>query len=158
MRDEWVPENVEEFALYLKRLRAQREGLKAASKLPDRKRSTLSSDERDAILRKTDGRCHVCGGLIEGPWQTDHVLAYSSGGDHSVDNYLPAHRTCNNYRWNWPTNFRKSCVWGCGSERRSRRRRRSAVPQASRSSTTRRSVWGAGSRRSVQPTAARRTR
>jgi hypothetical protein len=28
MRDDWVPESVEEFALYLKRLRAQREDLK----------------------------------------------------------------------------------------------------------------------------------
>ena len=108
MRDDWVPENVEEFCLHLKRLRAQREERKAASKLPDRKRSALSSDEREAVLRKTDGRCHVCGGLIEGLWQADHVLAHSGGGDHSVDNYLPAHRTCNNYRWDYlPDEFQE---------------------------------------------------
>ena len=108
MRDDWVSENVEEFSLHLKRLRAQREELKAASRSPDRKRSALSSDERDAVLRKTDGRCNVCGGLIEGPWQADHVLARSGGGDHSLDNYLPAHRTCNNYRWDYlPDEFQE---------------------------------------------------
>ena len=108
MRDDWVPENAEEFALHLKRLRAQREELKAGSKSPGRKHNALSSDERNAVLRKTDGRCHVCGGLIEGPWQADHVLARSGGGDHSVDNYLPAHRTCNNYRWDYlPEEFQE---------------------------------------------------
>jgi hypothetical protein len=108
MRDDWVPENVEEFALHLKRLRAQRDELKAASRSLDRKRSALSSEERDAVLRKTDSRCHVCGGLIEGPWQADHVLAHSGRGAHSVDNYLPAHRTCNNYRWDYlPDEFQE---------------------------------------------------
>lgn len=108
MRDDWVPENAEEFARHLKRLRAQREELKAGSKSSGRKRNALSSDERDAVLRKTDGRCHVCGGLIEGPWQADHVLAHSGGGEHSVDNYLPAHRTCNNYRWDYlPDEFQE---------------------------------------------------
>ena len=32
-------------------------------------------------------------------WQADHVLAHATGGEHSVDNYLPAHSTCNHYRW-----------------------------------------------------------
>jgi hypothetical protein len=34
-------------------------------------------------------------------WHADHVLAHSGGGTHSVDNYLPAHPTCNNYRWDY---------------------------------------------------------
>jgi hypothetical protein len=99
MRDDWVPKSVEEFVLHLKRLRAKRESLKAASKSSDRKRAAPSATERNVVLRKTDCRCHVCGGLIEGPWQADHVLPHSGGGGHSVDNYLPAHRTCNQYRW-----------------------------------------------------------
>jgi 5-methylcytosine-specific restriction endonuclease McrA len=108
MRDEWVPENVEEFALHLKRNRDQREHLKTASKPPNTKRVALSSAEREVVLCKTDRRCHVCGGLIEGPWQADHVLAHSAGGGHSVDNYLPAHRTCNNYRWDYlPDEFQE---------------------------------------------------
>ena len=28
-------------------------------------------------------------------------LAHSTGGAHSVDNYLPAHSICNNYRWHY---------------------------------------------------------
>ena len=30
-----------------------------------------------------------------------HVLALSGGGRNQVDNYLPAHATCNNYRWDY---------------------------------------------------------
>jgi hypothetical protein len=33
------------------------------------------------------------------PWDADHVFAHAQGGVHSVDNYLPAHSICNNYRW-----------------------------------------------------------
>jgi hypothetical protein len=29
------------------------------------------------------------------------VLAYGGGGPHAPDNYLPAHRLCNNYRWDY---------------------------------------------------------
>jgi hypothetical protein len=29
------------------------------------------------------------------------VLAHSGGGQHSEDNYLPAHALCNNYRWHY---------------------------------------------------------
>ncbi|MDZ7654258.1 MAG: HNH endonuclease signature motif containing protein [Burkholderiaceae bacterium] len=54
------------------------------------------------MLAKTAGRCHVCGGPIEGlNWHADHVLAHSGGGAHSVDNYLAAHPICNNYRWDY---------------------------------------------------------
>ncbi|MDF1496907.1 MAG: HNH endonuclease [Patescibacteria group bacterium] len=61
----------------------------------------MTKSERTAILQKTDGRCHICGGKIEGKWDTEHVLALSGGGRHSVDNYLPAHSICNNYRWDY---------------------------------------------------------
>ena len=27
--------------------------------------------------------------------------SHSSGGAHSIDNYLPAHSVCNNYRWDY---------------------------------------------------------
>ena len=33
--------------------------------------------------------------------QADHVFPHGSGGRHSVDNYLPAHALCNNYRWDY---------------------------------------------------------
>ena len=108
MRDEWAPKDSAQFSVYLKKLRARREKLKASSKLPARRRKPLSSDERETVLQKTGGKCHVCGGLIDGYWEADHVLAHSSGGDHSVENYLPAHRTCNNYRWDYlPEEFQE---------------------------------------------------
>jgi hypothetical protein len=31
------------------------------------------------------------------------VLAHSAGGAHAIDNYLPAHGLCNNYRWDYST-------------------------------------------------------
>jgi hypothetical protein len=33
--------------------------------------------------------------------EIDHVLAHSGGGAHRLDNHLPAHTLCNNYRWNY---------------------------------------------------------
>jgi 5-methylcytosine-specific restriction endonuclease McrA len=63
-------------------------------------RGRLSRSERDEILAKTGGRCHFCGDFIEGDkWQADHLSAHSLGGPHSIDNYLPAHSSCNRYRW-----------------------------------------------------------
>jgi 5-methylcytosine-specific restriction endonuclease McrA len=48
-------------------------------------------------------------------WQADHVIAHSAGGVHCVDNYLPAHAICNNYRWDYlPAEFQlilKLGVW-----------------------------------------------
>ena len=68
------------------------------------------------VLDKTNGRCHICGGIIEGnEWHADHVLAHSTGGKHSEENYLPAHSLCNNYRWHYdPEEFQwilKIGVW-----------------------------------------------
>jgi 5-methylcytosine-specific restriction endonuclease McrA len=108
MRDKWAPENSDKFSAYLKELRARREKLKAETKSLARRRKSLSSEEREIVLRKTESKCHVCGGLIDGYLEADHVLAHSSGGDNSADNYLPAHRTCNNYRWDYlPEEFQE---------------------------------------------------
>jgi hypothetical protein len=42
-------------------------------------------------------------------------MAHSAGGTHDIDNYLPAHSTCNNYRWDYvPEEFQyilKLGVW-----------------------------------------------
>jgi 5-methylcytosine-specific restriction endonuclease McrA len=64
-------------------------------------RQRLTAAERATVLQKTGGKCHICGGKIEGRWHADHVLAHSAGGGHAADNYLPAHATCNNYRWDY---------------------------------------------------------
>jgi len=108
IREKWVPETSEEMAEYLKDLHKQREDLKTINKSSPRRRKTLSSSERRQVLVKTDKRCHICGGQIEDVWEADHVLAHSAGGEHSVDNYLPAHRICNNYRWDYlPQEFQE---------------------------------------------------
>jgi 5-methylcytosine-specific restriction endonuclease McrA len=65
-------------------------------------RIALTAAQREQVLAKTAGHCHICGGTVAGEkWQADHVRPYSAGGIHQVDNYLPAHSLCNNYRWDY---------------------------------------------------------
>jgi len=95
-------DTVSEFADELLRLRIERDKTVSAVKLAGRKRFSLTRAERAAVLLKAGARCHICGGLIAGvEWEADHVFAHSGGGSHSVDNYLPAHSLCNNYRWHY---------------------------------------------------------
>jgi 5-methylcytosine-specific restriction endonuclease McrA len=69
-------------------------------KITGRNRRTLSRADRDMVLAKTGGRCHICGDSIKGDkWEADHLLAHSFGGPPSPDNCLPAHPSCNRYRW-----------------------------------------------------------
>lgn len=91
----------EHFATYLRELRLRRRALKKSLKATRPDRQALSRQQRQLILAKTNGRCHICGGVVTEPWQADHVLAHSGGGVHVVDNYLPAHAICNNYRWDY---------------------------------------------------------
>jgi HNH endonuclease len=98
---EHLPDDNEGFALALIEMRRLREEGKKSFKKTGYKRRSLSKRDRNKILEKTAGRCHICGGEVGKKWQADHVLAYSAGGEHSVDNYLPAHPICNNYRWNY---------------------------------------------------------
>jgi len=100
-RDSWVPADEQEYARLLAGLRNERRAIKAEEKLRKGRRQLLNEKQRLEILTKTAGRCHICGGLISGAWEADHVLSHSKGGGHSVDNYLPAHCTCNNYRWDY---------------------------------------------------------
>lgn len=91
----------------------RRQGKQESVKHP---RTSLTAAERSLIFAKTSGRCHICGGNMEDRrWQADHVIAHSAGGTHRVDNYLPAHATCNNYRWDYlPEEFQlilKLGVW-----------------------------------------------
>jgi 5-methylcytosine-specific restriction endonuclease McrA len=102
LREDWAPATGPEYADYLRRLRAERKSLKANTSTARPRRIALTPDEREIVLAKTAGRCHVCGGqIVDSKWHADHVLAHSGGGVHSVDNYLPAHPTCNNYRWDY---------------------------------------------------------
>src|SRR5437879_6152550 len=82
----------------LREARQQRHGIQRAKK---RRRQSLRPRDREAVLSKTDGRCHVCGGKIIKDWEADHVLAHAGGGTHSLENYLAAHSLCNGYRWDY---------------------------------------------------------
>lgn len=108
-------DNTDDFVEFLKKLRGKRESAKAHRKSTKPKRRPLKPIERELILSKTDSRCHICGGRVDGRWQADHVLAHSAGGVDSPDNYLAAHPVCNNYRWDYlPEEFQlilKLGVW-----------------------------------------------
>lgn len=110
-----VPTSPAQFVEKLRELRQQRKSEKETQKNRGTKRKALSKSQRVKVLEKTDGRCHICGGEVGVKWHADHVLAHSAGGEHSADNYLPAHPTCNNYRWDYlPEEFElimKLGVW-----------------------------------------------
>ena len=89
----------DDLATKFRRLHLERQRRKSELRRP--RRGRLTSGDRDHILKKTGGRCHICGGLLVDRWQADHVLAHSGRGHDDRDNYLPAHALCNNYRWDY---------------------------------------------------------
>lgn len=95
------PITAAELTTRIQKLRVERERRKTEQKEKGHRRRSLTKAQRAQILAETGGRCHICGGEISGRWNADHVLAHSGGGGHGVDNYLPAHGTCNNYRWDY---------------------------------------------------------
>lgn len=85
----------EEFAVELRRLHQARRAGKTKQK-----RTPLSRSARQQILAKTGSQCHVYGQpLTVDRFEADHVKSHTSGGASVADNYLPACKTCNNYRW-----------------------------------------------------------
>lgn len=111
-----LPNSAVEFARYLHKLRLERRERNAARRagVPVR-RKALTKKQRSIVLSKTDGRCHLCGGIVETQWEADHVLCHSGGGQHLEENYLAAHGLCNGYRWDYsPEEFQwvlKIGVW-----------------------------------------------
>jgi hypothetical protein len=94
--------DVRAFAEMLREMHAQRKGRVVSGRSGRTPRAVLKKADRDKVLGKTGGRCHICGGAIDADdWQADHILAHSTGGTHLVENYLPAHSICNNYRWHY---------------------------------------------------------
>jgi len=96
-------QDAEKFAAHLRVLREERLKRKLEIRSHERKRQSLTPTQRIAVLQKTAGQCHICGGPIIGEWASDHVLAHAQGGEHTVENYLPAHAICNRARWFYST-------------------------------------------------------
>jgi 5-methylcytosine-specific restriction endonuclease McrA len=108
MRDKWVPQSAKRFSNYLISLQRKRAVNTRKVRKTRSARKQLTKNQREAVLKKTNAYCHICGGKITGDWHADHVFAYSQGGNHMEDNYLAAHRTCNNYRWHYgPEEFQE---------------------------------------------------
>lgn len=62
-------------------------------------RRKLTQEERQAVYDKCCGNCAYCGKHIEfRDMQVDHVIALRKGGADSIDNMLPACRSCNHYK------------------------------------------------------------
>jgi len=90
-----LPKSREGLAARLRHLREDRDNRAAKQRLEPRQRGPKTS--REKVLEKTDGHCHICGGIIEegSYWEVDHLSPSSSGGPNTIGNYLPAHGLCN---------------------------------------------------------------
>jgi 5-methylcytosine-specific restriction endonuclease McrA len=63
------------------------------------KRRKLSKAERQEVYDKCGGHCAYCGCEITiKQMQVDHVQPISVNGEDVMGNYLPACRSCNNYK------------------------------------------------------------
>ena len=90
--------------------------LRRLGKTKTKRKYRLAAEERKIIHAKTDGKCHVCGrDVMVDKFEADHVKSHSSGGTSVTNNFLPACKTCNNYRWHYlPDEFQwilKLGVW-----------------------------------------------
>jgi 5-methylcytosine-specific restriction endonuclease McrA len=91
-------ETPEIFQQELKRLHT----LRKSGKTKNKRIYRLTKEERQIIYSKTGGKCHICGqDILVDKYEPDHVKSHSSGGTNTTDNFLPACKTCNNYRWHY---------------------------------------------------------
>lgn len=76
------------------------------------KRRKLTPQERMVVYRKMGGHCAYCGCVLKyEDMQVDHVVplnGWSQSGSDTLDNMLPACRSCNHYKSTMSLeNFRK---------------------------------------------------
>jgi len=59
-------------------------------------RKVLKRPQREAVLKKTNGRCAYCGCELEyKQMQIDHISPISVGGDNSFENLFASCQPCN---------------------------------------------------------------
>ena len=101
-----LPPSPDELAKRLQSLHKERSELQQKRKQEKQKRRhSLNAGERGKVLEKTGSHCHLCGGQVgeitegeleeERKFVVDHIVPWASGGDDSLDNFLPAHGLCN---------------------------------------------------------------
>ena len=96
MTDLAIPDSEDALVEGLKLLHKQRELFPR----PKRRLLPLPADQRSEVLKKTNGRCHLCGGKLDADaFVADHVLSHAAGGEAAINNFLPAHGLCNGSRW-----------------------------------------------------------
>lgn len=96
MNDISFIKNPKLLAFHLQELRI----LRVSKKKKAARKYSLSKADKIAILEKTNYKCHICGGDVSlNTFEADHVEVHSSMPNNNIDNFLPACRTCNNYRW-----------------------------------------------------------
>ena len=76
-----IPQSFEALTDRLRRLEEEERKLSR----PPRRPLTLTLEKRSAVPAKTDGRCQLCGGDINGPkFGADHGLAHAAGGRNAL--------------------------------------------------------------------------
>ena len=86
------------FSNHLKELKAHR----GTNKNKLARKYSLSKSDKIAILEKTNYKCHICGDTVAvNAFEADHIQAHSTAVNNKLDNFLPACRLCNNYRWHY---------------------------------------------------------
>jgi HNH endonuclease len=98
--DAQLPGSPEELVAKLRGLK-NRPIVEATDQLQKEKRHLTKKRDREAVLKKTAGNCHICGGVIDASnWEADHLVPLSKGGASDVGNFLPAHGLCNGAKSN----------------------------------------------------------
>jgi hypothetical protein len=79
------------------------------------KRKALSKHVRQQVYEKCGHHCAYCGAELQlSKMQVDHAYPFSLGGLDEMENYLPACRSCNNYKHSLTIDgFRKAVERWC---------------------------------------------
>lgn len=60
-------------------------------------RRSWTTLQRARLFEAHGGKCHICGGAIDGTreaWDVEHIIPLALGGDDNEANCAPAHRKC----------------------------------------------------------------
>ena len=76
-------------------------------------RRRLTKAERERVYRKCNGRCAYCGCVINyKDMQVNHAIPLRKGGSDTLNNMLPACRSCNHYKSTFTVNEFRTYVSG----------------------------------------------